>query len=649
MGRKFFLNTVKLFLSVLVLLLSHRLLMMDFGSALPTAAVDYSAMRGHSRLQDEGPLDNLEQMHLEPTIIVQNIVKETPVTNPIQLGKLHSKYKLDTGKKQGNPSAPHFHHHMPKFHAPAAKVQLARRIDADSPECILQQSASHEADNHLEISWTSTAFWLRLTLIFGLLCIAGLMAGLTIGIMALDTNYLHILKVSGSPLEKHYAAIVEPMRKKGHMLLSTLLIANMLANESLPIILDEMFSDGGYLAVITSTALIVLFAEIIPQAVCSKYGLVIAAHSAWLLNILMFILMPITWPIAKTLEFFLGKHEGTVYKRDELKEFVALHGKDVHGDLDADEVRIIKSVLDLQRKRIKDIMTPLVDVFMLDMDSRLDNRALRLIKAAGYSRIPIFSGDRTNIVGVLLTKDLLAMSDSRKIRDLRYLMRPILYFSVDDTLFHTMDKFLDVKAHMAVIYCPNMYLDGNKINSAPVANTKKNDEAVYFADHNIISANDDEGFNVDVRKPQIHDSMTFTENFAETTIVGILTLEDVLEEMIGEEIVDETDLFVNQRSKAPVLRRHHSVSGSHSTSVLKWRKRKLRKRKHRKEDMFPRRNSTGTQSGFVGSKSLPSNYYVDPAITKSGRNMKLTEPQPSAVSSDSTPSSSSQINLIRPK
>ena len=91
---------------------------------------------------------------------------------------------------------------------------------------------------------------------------------------------MHILKVSGDAKQRRYAEIVEPIRRKGHLLLSSLLIANMLVNEAMPIVLDDLLI-GGWQAIMVSTALIVFFGEIIPQAICSRYGLAIGAHTAW--------------------------------------------------------------------------------------------------------------------------------------------------------------------------------------------------------------------------------------------------------------------------------------------------------------------------------------------------------------------------------
>lgn len=99
---------------------------------------------------------------------------------------------------------------------------------------------------------------------------------------------------------------------------------------------------GGIQAVVASTAMVIVFAEIIPQAVCSRFGLQIGAAMVIPVRIVIYIFFVISWPIAKLLEFLLGAHEGIVYRRAELKELVAMHSAtDGHGDLQTDVVTIV--------------------------------------------------------------------------------------------------------------------------------------------------------------------------------------------------------------------------------------------------------------------------------------------------------------------
>lgn len=130
--------------------------------------------------------------------------------------------------------------------------------------------------------------------------------------MSLDTTNLSILEIAGTPQQQYYASRIIPIRKNGHILLATLLLTNTVLNETLPILFDGIFSKG-FISVIASTALLVLFAEIIPQAIFSKHGLAIGAMFAFPVRILIAVWFVISWPISKFLDSLLGTHTGFTY------------------------------------------------------------------------------------------------------------------------------------------------------------------------------------------------------------------------------------------------------------------------------------------------------------------------------------------------
>jgi hypothetical protein len=103
-------------------------------------------------------------------------------------------------------------------------------------------------------------FWLTLSLAGVLVVLGGIFAGLTIGLMSLDSTNLSILMMSGSPEQKKYAQRIEPIRRNTHLLLVTLLLSNTIINETLPVLFHTIRLDG-YQAVLISTALIVVFGE----------------------------------------------------------------------------------------------------------------------------------------------------------------------------------------------------------------------------------------------------------------------------------------------------------------------------------------------------------------------------------------------------
>ena len=114
-----------------------------------------------------------------------------------------------------------------------------------------------------------THIHIQIILILILLCMSGLFSGLNLGLMSLDKTELNIMIASGTKKERGYAKKILPLRKRGNYLLCTILLGNVLVNNCLTILLDNL-TGSGISAVIASTFAIVLFGEIIPQAVCSR-------------------------------------------------------------------------------------------------------------------------------------------------------------------------------------------------------------------------------------------------------------------------------------------------------------------------------------------------------------------------------------------
>ena len=126
----------------------------------------------------------------------------------------------------------------------------------------------------------------------------------------------------------------------------------------------------------------------------------------------MAVTSPLSFPISKILDCILGEELGTVYNRERLIELLRVTGDNT--DLNKDEVNILTGALVLQQKTVKEIMTPLVDSYMLPLDSVLDFETISEIKSKGYSRIPVYDKDESRIVYILLAKDLLFVDPDDK-------------------------------------------------------------------------------------------------------------------------------------------------------------------------------------------------------------------------------------------
>jgi hypothetical protein len=231
-----------------------------------------------------------------------------------------------------------------------------------------------------------------------LLCFSALFSGLNLGLMSLDLSELNILKKAGSVAkhERSYAAKIYPLRKKGNLLLCTILLGNVLVNSTSTLILGSYVE--GLFAAIGSTMLIVIFGEIIPQAVCSRHGLAVGARTRYITYVMVGLTFVVSYPLSKVLDFFLGKEIASVYSRDKVRELMRqamLSGMENGGTgecagLEQKQYRLITGALDFKKKMVKDIMVPLKDVFSLDINSILDFDTFKLILYHGYSRIPVY-------------------------------------------------------------------------------------------------------------------------------------------------------------------------------------------------------------------------------------------------------------------
>eukprot|EP00877_Chromochloris_zofingiensis_P014184 jgi/Chrzof1/9019/Cz03g33060.t1 len=129
--------------------------------------------------------------------------------------------------------------------------------------------------------------------------------------------------------------------------------------QALPIFLDRLASP--LVAVALSVSVVLVFGEVLPQAVCSRYGLQVGAYSAWFVQALMICCAPIAWPIGKLLDLVLGGEHTALFRRAQLKALVDIHSaaEGLGGTLTGDEISIIQGALDLTAKTAWRAMTAL--------------------------------------------------------------------------------------------------------------------------------------------------------------------------------------------------------------------------------------------------------------------------------------------------
>ncbi|CAF4497445.1 unnamed protein product, partial [Didymodactylos carnosus] len=243
---------------------------------------------------------------------------------------------------------------------------------------------------------------------------------------------------------------------------------------------------------------IVIFGEIIPQAICSRHGLKVGSQTIWITKFFMLATLPVAFPLSKLLDIVLGEEVGARYTRDQMSALLK-HTKTT--DIEDREKTIMTGVLSLKNRKIKDVMTNLTDVFMLEANRIVDDELILNVHGYGYSRVPVYEGRRENIIGLVNVRDF-ALLDTESGK---FTVRKLTDFykhrygtaTADDSSYDLFNQFKSEQYHLAVV--------------------------IEF---------DNSG-----------------EKDPKSRAVGIVTLEDIIEEMIQEEIIDETDVFTDNRRK----------------------------------------------------------------------------------------------------
>lgn len=293
--------------------------------------------------------------------------------------------------------------------------------------------------------------WAEIIFIIILMTLSGLFSGLNLGLMALDPTTLKIVMESGTKRQRIYSKLIYRVRKHGNYLLCTLLLGNVLVNSTLTILLAEVLPSGA-IAVVASTLIIVIFGEIIPQAICSRHGLVVGAWTIPLTLVFMVLTFPLSLPLSIVLNLVLSKEIGSVYNRDQLLRL--LHVTKDHHDLENDEVDVISGVLNYKKKLARDVMTNFDDIFCISTDSILDFKTMKDIYNSGFSRIPVYEDTKENIVHLLYVRDLAFVDPDDKTTlasHIQFYQHQMLYFFEDTPLDDILKGFLEGKCHLGVV------------------------------------------------------------------------------------------------------------------------------------------------------------------------------------------------------
>ena len=421
------------------------------------------------------------------------------------------------------------------------KVSELNTLSEQNPSENEEPIILHGGEEELSDSFFD-GFWFNFIGFTILACFAGAMSGLTVGYLSIDMLILEIKMESGTEQEKIYAKKIKKVINDHHWILVTLLLCNAFACEAMPILLDKLVND--MMAIVISVTVLLFVGEIVPQALCTGPNqMKIAAFLAPFTYSLMVITYPLSYPIAKFMDLVVGLHGKTRFCNSDLKSVIELHVKEFKGNLNAQQMGYFTGFLDIMNKKVGELMLPIEKTFKLDYNYKINKENLDKLIRTGYSRIPVYEGDSNNLIGILRMKDLVGVDALHPLPlyELDIQLTEATHVTENTFFLDLFEKFKEGKSRMAFVH--KEITDERLLPDHELEDEKKN---------NIINIaepllNED---NNEVKKDN--------KNIKGTPVIGIITLEDLIEfwlkiHILDEEIYDKNENKKNKRKKSRKL------------------------------------------------------------------------------------------------
>lgn len=246
---------------------------------------------------------------------------------------------------------------------------LCQQLNATIIQCgdvLFTQLENQQSASPVNEDMPKQKLILYIFMISFLITLSAIISAVSLGLLSIDTLSLEILKSSGSLKERKQSTRILELLKDPHRLLITLLLCNVMVDMSLPVFLDNLLSP--ILTILFSATLLLIFADILPQAIAKKYSLSIGANSYYIMKIMFFVLSPVAYPLARVIDKLIGVDPITIYKRPELAALLKLHGnKD--GSLLNTEADLMIKCLNAKKREISHFYSPLSDYVMIEKDA----------------------------------------------------------------------------------------------------------------------------------------------------------------------------------------------------------------------------------------------------------------------------------------
>ncbi len=238
--------------------------------------------------------------------------------------------------------------------------------------------------------------------------------------------------------------------------LTTILIANNIVNIGAATIGTVLFTRiygnrGATISTIVITVIVLLFGEITPKSLAKKVPERFACSTAGFVRFITIVLLPVSWIFRgwrKMVDKIIKVEEDDSDIADELITMVDEAERE--GDLEEHESDLISAAIEFNDLDVRDVLTPRVDVIALPVDISLDE-AEKIFRLNAYSRLPVYEGSIDTIIGVVHEKDFYNLLRDNSGKKLDSIIQPVLNTSENVKISTLLKQLQLMKLHMAIV------------------------------------------------------------------------------------------------------------------------------------------------------------------------------------------------------
>jgi CBS domain containing-hemolysin-like protein len=298
-----------------------------------------------------------------------------------------------------------------------------------------------------------------------------------------------MLKKSGHSSAEHLQNLRSDIEKPITAILTLNTIANTIGASVAGAAAAKLFGDENLMLFSAAFTLsILIFSEILPKTIGVAYAFKLAPIITSPLRAMVYLLTPIVW-LSRSMTTLLPQKVEETISSQELQTIAALSRQS--GDIEENEAQVINNILDLKDKIVRQVMTPRTVTFSINEHITVGNAMATLTELSSHSRIPIYNREPDNVTGIVMRKDILQAAAEKKDKlTLARFKRPAHFVPETAPLNRILIDFFDRRQHLFIVV-------------------------------------DEYG-----------------------TMTGVVSMEDVLEEIVGREIIDESDKTKDMRELA---------------------------------------------------------------------------------------------------